>query len=68
MSEIPPIFVSVGEAARILGLSKWSVYDLLDKELIESQYHRSKRMVRFASLQAYADALPTEKPGKVESA
>ena len=62
MTEIAPIFVSVKEAARILGLGTWSVYKLLDSQAITSQYQGTKRLVRFDSLREYADSLPTEAP------
>ena len=67
VSQISPIFVSVKEAARILGLGTWSVYKLLDAQEIASQYQGRKRLVRFDSLQEYADNLPTEAP-RVEPA
>lgn len=64
-----PIFVSVKEAARMLGLSEWSVYQLLDtadedsgRPLIASQYQGRRRLVRYTSLVAYADELPTTSP------
>lgn len=56
--QIQPIFVSVKEAARILALTTWSVYQLLDQQKIASQYHGSRRLVRVDSLRAYADSLP----------
>lgn len=62
MSDIAPIFISVKEAARILGLGTWSVYKLLDDQQIVSQYQGRKRLVRFDSLREYADGLPTEAP------
>ena len=58
MTEIQPIFVSVKEAARILGLTTWSVYQLLDAQKIASQYHGRRRLVRVESLREYADSLP----------
>ena len=58
MSEIQPIFVSVKEAAHILGLTTWSVYQLLDAQKIASQYHGRRRLVRVESLREYADSLP----------
>ncbi len=62
MTAPPPLFVSVKEAARILALSTWSVYQLLDAKTIVSQYEGRKRLVRYDSLLAYADGLPTEAP------
>lgn len=68
-----PIFVSVKEAARILGLGTWSVYKLLDNQAIAGQYQGAKRLVRYRwddhdprrpddlpSLIEYARSLPTE--------
>jgi excisionase family DNA binding protein len=62
VNQMTPIFVSVKEAARILGLGTWSVYKLLDDQLIASQYQGRKRLVRVDSLREYADSLPTEAP------
>lgn len=55
---IAPIFVSVKEAARILGISPWSCYQLLDQQAIDSRYHGRRRLVVFDSLRRYAEALP----------
>lgn len=63
-----PIFVSAKQAARMLGLSQWTVYQLLDTKgddgepLIASQYQGRRRLIRFASVAAYADGLPTTAP------
>lgn len=53
MSQIhpEPTFVSVIEAARILKLTPWEVYKLLDDQEIASQY---RRLVRVDSLVEYA--------------
>ncbi len=56
---LDPIFVSVKDAARILGITPWSVYKLLDQQSIVSQYHGKRRLVRVDSLRDYADNLPT---------
>lgn len=58
---LEPIFISVKEAARILSLTPWSVYQLCDAKEIESQYHGKRRLVRLASVRSYADGLPTER-------
>lgn len=62
LNQIDPIYVSVKEAARILGLSTWSVYQKLDQQLIESRYDGRKRLVVLASLREYAADLPTTAP------
>lgn len=60
MSQIQPdpIFVSVKEAARLLNLTTWTVYKLLDEKAIKSQYEGRRRLVRLESVRAYADSLP----------
>ena len=50
------------EAAHILGLTSWSVYQLLDQQRIKSQYHGRRRLVRVDSLREYADNLPEVPP------
>ncbi len=62
MDQVDPIYVSVKEAARILGLSTWSLYKKLDDQAIESRYDGRKRLVVVASLREYAAALPTTAP------
>lgn len=62
MSQITPIFVSVKEAARMLSLTPWSVYKLLDEQAIKSQYHGRRRLVSVKSLEEYAANLPTSAP------
>ena len=56
---IEPIFVSVKEAARALGISPWSCYQLLDEQKIDSRYQGRRRLVSVVSLRAYAEKLPT---------
>lgn len=68
MSGIDPIFVSVKQAAVVLGISPWSVYQLLDAQLIESRYHGKRRLVRVTSLHDYAEGLPSEKADDTEAA
>jgi excisionase family DNA binding protein len=64
VSETPalpdPIFVTVKEAARLLSLTPWSVYRLLDTGVIDSRYQGRRRLVRLASLRTYADGLPRD--------
>ena len=61
-SSIEPIFVSVKTAAGLLGISPWSVYQLLDGNAIKSQYHGRRRLVVLESLREYAQTLPTVAP------
>lgn len=60
-SAIPPIFVSVKETARLLNLAPVSVYRLCDSGELVTQYQGKRRLVRFESVKAYADGLPTER-------
>jgi excisionase family DNA binding protein len=62
MPEIDPIYVSVKEAARILGVSTWLMYQKLDAQAIESRYEGRKRLVSYASLKAYAGSLSAVRP------
>jgi excisionase family DNA binding protein len=69
MPDLDPIYVSVKEAARMLGLSTWAIYQKLDAQAIESRYDGRKRLVALASLREYAAALPSVavKPEDVEA-
>lgn len=67
MTDIDPIFVSVKDAARILGLSSQVLYSKLDQQVIESRYDGRKRLVVLASLRKYAANLPDVKPEKAAS-
>lgn len=64
MPELDPIYVSVKEAARILGVSSWLMYQRLDAQAIESRYEGRKRLVSMESLRKYAAALPEVAPAR----
>lgn len=66
MAELEPLFVTVKEAARLLGVSSWTLYQRLDQQAIESQYEGRKRLVSYPSLKAYAAGLPTTAPAPDE--
>lgn len=55
---LAPIFVSVKQAAQMLGLSTWVCYQLLDAQKIESRYQGRRRLVVVSSLREYANNLP----------
>lgn len=57
---VTPIFVSVKQAADMLAISPWSMYQLLDDGSVKSQYKGRRRLVQVASLREYAESLPTE--------
>ena len=59
-TSLAPIFISVKQAAQMLGISTWSCYQLCDKQLIESRYHGTRRLVVLDSIRQYAADLPTE--------
>lgn len=59
---LDPIYVPVKEAARLLGLSTWSLYKKLDQQVIESRYDGRKRLVVLASLRQYAADMPSTAP------
>ena len=54
-----PNFVSVKDAATMLGLTPWGAHQLLDEQRIESRYCGRRRLVVVESLIEYAANLPT---------
>jgi excisionase family DNA binding protein len=54
--KLHPVFVSPQEAANALGVSKSTLYRLLDDGVIASARTGGRRHVLVASLLAYADA------------
>lgn len=61
---IDPIFVSVDDAAKVLALSPWTIYQLLDAKAIRSVRHGRRRLVDVASMREYAATLPTHREGE----
>jgi len=55
------IFVSTKEVARVLGVSRNHVYELLNREAIEARYIGKRRMVLLASLTDFIEGLPTKR-------
>lgn len=55
-----PLTVTIQDAARETGLSKQTIYTLANKGDIETVYFGRKRLVKYASLRAYVEALPGE--------
>lgn len=63
--QVEPIFVTVADAATLLGLKPWSVYQLLraeegDEPAIKSVKQGGRRSVSYASLREYANNLMGE--------
>lgn len=63
-AKLEPIFVSVKQAADMLNVTPWSVYQLLGEKdcPLDSRYFGKRRLVSVASLREYAANLPTERP------
>lgn len=60
---VEPIFVSVKDAAKILGgISPMAVYELCNKDKIETRYFGRRRLVVLSSLREYASGLPLSAP------
>lgn len=62
-AEREAVFVSTKEAARLLGLSRNHVYELLNQDAISSRYIGKRRLVLVSSLNDFIDALPAERTG-----
>lgn len=59
MSEIStPISVSVAEAARLLGVSRWLIYKAAESGALPSRKLGRRILIDFASLQTFAASLP----------
>lgn len=65
MGQLPPLNVSVKEAARILGVSIWTVRQRCNAGLIKSTYEGERRLVNYRSLCDYAASLPTSRRDEV---
>jgi excisionase family DNA binding protein len=55
---VEPLTVNVTEAARLSGLSEWTIRDLLNRGQVQSRRHGRRVLVVYASLAAYLDNLP----------
>jgi hypothetical protein len=56
--EITPILVSIPQAAQVLGRGTSFIYDLLARQEIQGVKSDGRTLIRFQSLQSYADRLP----------
>jgi excisionase family DNA binding protein len=52
-----PIFVSTAETARLLGVSRWLVYQLIGEKKVESVKQGRRTYVSYPSLKSYAAGL-----------
>ena len=66
-TSLDPIFVSVKQAAEMLNVTPWSMYQLLNEPKcpVDSRYFGKRRLVNVESLREYAASLPTERPETV---
>jgi len=60
VSTVTPIFVSVKQAAAMLNLTPWSIYQLLNRGDLEARYHGKRRLIVAESVHRYAESLPSE--------
>lgn len=56
-ASLDPIFITVKEAARILALSPWQVYQMCGSGVLDSVKQGKLRSVKYASVLEYADSL-----------
>lgn len=61
VSEVTPILCSVQEAARLLDLSRWGVYTLLERGDLDGGYVGGRRKVVVASIHRYIADLPQKR-------
>jgi len=62
-----PLFVSALEAARLLGLSRTRIYELLDLGLLVGGREGKRRLVSLASVHEYAQLLIDQSSAAVEA-
>lgn len=58
---VNPALISAKEAARYAGRSERRIRELIATGEVESVYDQGSRLVRFESLNAWIDRLPTER-------
>lgn len=61
---LEPIYVSVKQAAEMLSVKPWLIYQLLRDPAngLDARYLNSRRVITLASVRAFAADLPTERP------
>jgi hypothetical protein len=61
---VEPIFVSIRDTAKMLGITPWSVYQILKLVdcPLDARYYGKRRLVSVESIRRYAESLPTEPP------
>lgn len=61
-ADLEPIYISVKQAAAMLGIVPWSVYELLKDDKLDARYFGKRRLIRLDSVRAFAETLPAERP------
>lgn len=64
MNTTEPLSVTIREAQRLSGWSRWRVYDALKKRQITAKKEGRTTLVDFPSLKARIAALPAYEPGE----
>ena len=56
-----PLLISIKDAAKLVGLSEWSVEDLLRRGIYRAKKAGRRTLIEFASVKAHTAALPSAK-------
>lgn len=61
---LDPVNVSVKTAARLIGVTPWSIYQLLNDPdcPLDSGYFGKRRLITLESVRRFASNLPSERP------
>lgn len=59
---IEPLGIDVNRAANMLGVGRTRIYELVNSGQLLCKYEGTKRLIDVASLRAYYQSLPTERP------
>lgn len=57
MESLPPIFVTVNDAKRLLSLGHTRVYELMNSGALDRVKSGGKTLISYESVQRYADSL-----------
>lgn len=62
-AQLSPLFISIADGTRMLGVSLRTMRDLIDSDAIETRYVGRRRLVVYESLRRYAEGLPSTPGG-----
>lgn len=68
MSTTEPLAVTIREAQRLSGWSRWRIYDELKRSRIAARKQGRTTLIDFPSLKARIAALPAYEPGEPKAA